>query len=446
VAFAHNFQARKFDTAAKWANVLTDEFSNQGVMEQELQIPSCLFGGPPVRDNLTKLGESQIGFMNIFARPLFEAVADILPSMHFAVDEILTNTAVWEDKIEGERVKLKKNPNLKLGLLSTSFAADPTPSPFSEGLTTVLATNNSSKWISVEENNRQDSNGSVPVGLPIPSSQPSSGAGLQETSQSRRGSGDASLTAILVTEKSNASDRPTKVGEQGSETRTTLPGERKDTLMKSSPKKSEGGKKSMRPVTAPSSNRRSQGKIPHLHNNSPFYRSSRLFEMDPDFDSAANLFPLPNTPSQSHSEVDLSLTANGNMDGPKSQRWDDNKTSGDSNISRSDASRDSNRRSEWWRQVSSRRRTRDVRNGEADARGQQKETMLDPAHSNATSDTTSPTMPSPGKSRTGKLKSFFKWKPKNNSDDEKHLSSFGSSSQLRTPPTSDPGHSANSDD
>ena len=202
----------------------------------------------------------------------------------------------------------------------------------------------------------------------------------------------------------------------------------------------------MRPVTAPSSNRCSQGKIPHSHHTSPFYRSSRPFDTGPDFDSATNLFPVPHAPSQSHSEVDLSQTANGNMNGPKSQQWEDNKTSGDSNISRSDASRDSNRRSEWWRQMSSRRRTRDLRNGEADARGQQKEMMLDPTHSNTTSDTTSPTMPSPGRSRTGKLKNFFKWKPKNHTDDEKQLSSFGSSSQLRTPPTSDPGHSANSDD
>jgi hypothetical protein len=426
-------------------------------MEQELRIPSCLFGGPPVRDDLIKLGESQIGFMNIFATPLFEAVADILPAMHFAVDEILTNKAVWEAKIEKERVKLKKNPNLKLGFLSASFAVDPTPSPLSGGPSkapTDLSvpvqaghvTNNLSKGISAEENSPGGSNGSVPMGLPISSSQRSSSAGLQETSQSRRGSGDASLTAILVTETSNASDRPAKGGEQGSEARTTLPGERKDTLMKSSSKRSEGGKKSMRPVTAPSSNRRSQGKIPHSHNNPPFYRSSRPFETGPDFDSATNLFPVPHAPSQSHSEVDLSQTANGNMDGPKSQQWEDNKTSGDSNISRSDASRDSSRRSEWWRQMSSRRRTRDLRNGEADARGQQKEMMLDPTHSNTASDTTSPTMPSPGRSRTGKLKNFFKWKPKNNTDDEKQLSSFGSSSHLRTPPTSDPGHSANSDD
>jgi hypothetical protein len=72
-------------------------------MEIELNIPTQLFGGPPVLDNVIKMGESQIGFMNIFARPLFEAVAHILPAMQFSVDEILANKSVWEKKIEKEK-------------------------------------------------------------------------------------------------------------------------------------------------------------------------------------------------------------------------------------------------------------------------------------------------------------------------------------------------------
>jgi hypothetical protein len=96
-------QARKFDVAAQWASILTDEFSNQGNMEIELNIPTQLFGGPPVLDDVVKMGESQIGFMNIFARPLFEAVAHILPAMQFSVDEILANKSVWEEKIQKEK-------------------------------------------------------------------------------------------------------------------------------------------------------------------------------------------------------------------------------------------------------------------------------------------------------------------------------------------------------
>lgn len=73
-------------------------------MELELNIPTQLFGGPPVRDNIVKMGESQIGFMNIFARPLFESVTAILPAMQFSVDEILNNKTVWQQKMDQAKV------------------------------------------------------------------------------------------------------------------------------------------------------------------------------------------------------------------------------------------------------------------------------------------------------------------------------------------------------
>ncbi|KAK5257605.1 3',5'-cyclic-nucleotide phosphodiesterase [Cryomyces antarcticus] len=115
--------ARKFDVAAKWSDILTDEFSNQGAMEKVLNLPTCLFGGPPVRDDIIKMGESQIGFMNIFARPLFEAVTDILPRMKFSVDELTLNKAVWEKKIEQERQRRKfESPRRNL---ETSTPASP---------------------------------------------------------------------------------------------------------------------------------------------------------------------------------------------------------------------------------------------------------------------------------------------------------------------------------
>ena len=154
---------------------------------------------------------------------------------------------------------------------------------------------------------------------------------------------------------------------------------------------------------------------------------------------------MPHTSSQCHSEVDLSHAANGNLDGSKNTQWDTAKVSADSTVSRSDTSRDSNRRSEWWRQMSSRRRTRDLRNGETDARGQQKETIPDLPDCNIVVNASPPSPPGRN-SRTEKLKSFFKRKPRNSNEQEKQLSSFGSSSQLRTPPTSDPGRSVNSDD
>lgn len=463
---AYNLKARKFQTAARWANILTDEFSNQGVMEQELQMPSCLFGGPPVRDDLIKLGESQIGFTNIFARPLFEAVADILPAMRFAVDEILTNKSVWEKKISDEKNKAKRHPGLSLGHLNPSFSVDPTPSPFSGGpfgskppppvaLPTAQLGRavQSSTWvIDTDDAGRRGSSGSFhgvlsnsrrsSVGVDK-GSRRSSGAGLagvrarENQSQSRRGSGDASLTAILVTQTPDAADIPENDAEQIASNHSPSPvGNRKDTMIKSSPKK----EKDTRPVTAPSQARRSQGKIASSQDTLFYLSSHRPLGTGPDFDSATNLFPVPLPSSQSQSEVDLSNTANGNFDGSKMQTWESNKLSNDSNLSRSDGSRDQHRRSEWWRPV---RKQREHRNGGYDTPVQQQETLLDPISAIPATDSHSPAT-SPGRtSRTGKLKSFFRRKSGRAADQEKQLSSHGSSSQI---PNSDPGRSLNSDD
>ena len=249
-------------------------------MEQELNMTSCLFGGPPVREDPIKLGESQIGFMNIFARPLFEAVTDILPAMSFAVDEILTNKAIWEGKIDDERQRKKKNPNLSLGLLTPGFAADPSPSPRSGGPIKAAASASSLQTVlgskqtkPAEPTDRRGSTGSIRAAtgsrksslVVDKDSRRSSTTGIpaqrgpvsrENQSSSRRGSADPSLTAILVTQTPNASDLYPKGLPPSSEDRSK--GERKDTLTNSSSNKKE--KDGVRPVTAPSQARRSQGK------------------------------------------------------------------------------------------------------------------------------------------------------------------------------------------
>jgi 3',5'-cyclic-nucleotide phosphodiesterase len=404
--------ARKFDTAAKWANILTDEFSNQGLMEEELEMPSCLFGGPPVRDDLIKLGESQIGFMNIFARPLFEAVTDILPAMRFAVDEILTNKSIWDEKIDEEKQRRKTKNPMHLGLLQASFVSDPTPSPFSGGPGKPNAIFPPPPTVP-DEAGRRGSTGSDQA---IPGSRRSSIAvalaSRENQSNSRRGSGDANLTAILVTHTPNAGDGNPRGSDAGNEERAKA--DRKDTLTRSPSKKK--GRDNGRPVTAPAPVRRSQ---------------------------VVELYPVQQSSPQSHSEVDLSQGANGNLEGSKLQKWESNKMSGESGATRSDVSRDSS----WWRQMSSKRRTtRDTRNGDHDI--PPKESMLNAPTSHPDSHAHSPAGLSPGKKHsTGRFKSFFKRKPKGQEEQGKQLSSFGSSSQLRTtPPTSDQGQSLNSDD
>ena len=85
--------------------ILTDEFSRQASMEQDLGIPSALFAAP-VRE-IIELGKSQIGFMNMFAIPLFQGVTDVMPGMEFCVDELDRNKSRWENKIAEEQSRVR---------------------------------------------------------------------------------------------------------------------------------------------------------------------------------------------------------------------------------------------------------------------------------------------------------------------------------------------------
>ena len=97
--------ARPWGVAEKWTYLLQKEFAKQGEMESAVGMETTLFGGPPELGNMLKLANGQIGFMTIFAHPLFNNVADIMPAMSFAADEILTNKGVWFTRAEKEKMK-----------------------------------------------------------------------------------------------------------------------------------------------------------------------------------------------------------------------------------------------------------------------------------------------------------------------------------------------------
>ncbi|EEP81816.1 conserved hypothetical protein [Uncinocarpus reesii 1704] len=95
--------ARPFYIAEKWTDILQLEFANQGRMEAEIGMETALFGGPPELGNFVKKANGQIGFMNIFALPLFDGVADVLPDMAFAANEIRRNKAIWQKLIDNHK-------------------------------------------------------------------------------------------------------------------------------------------------------------------------------------------------------------------------------------------------------------------------------------------------------------------------------------------------------
>lgn len=94
--------ARPWKIAEKWTKILQEEFANQGEMEKEVGMETALFGGPPELGNIYKLATGQIGFMSIFALPLFEGISDLLPQLQFTADHIRRNQAQWQEHANNE--------------------------------------------------------------------------------------------------------------------------------------------------------------------------------------------------------------------------------------------------------------------------------------------------------------------------------------------------------
>lgn len=95
--------ARPFDVSSTWARILMNEFARQGELEAELELPTCLFGGPPNKEDMLAAAQSQKGFMSLFGSPLFSGIADMMPSVKCAFDTLEANQDTWERKIAAEK-------------------------------------------------------------------------------------------------------------------------------------------------------------------------------------------------------------------------------------------------------------------------------------------------------------------------------------------------------
>lgn len=102
-------------------------------MEKDLGIESALFAAP-VRE-IIELGNSQIGFMNMFAIPLFQGVTDVMPAMGFSVDELHMNKSAWAEKIREEQARARRESDafaMNDGMFSPRSMSVVTPSDASQ--------------------------------------------------------------------------------------------------------------------------------------------------------------------------------------------------------------------------------------------------------------------------------------------------------------------------
>ncbi|KAI1429242.1 hypothetical protein F5Y12DRAFT_797491 [Xylaria sp. FL1777] len=102
--------ARKYDAALQWMNILCDEFSRQAAMEDEIGIQSSLIQ-PPKKD-FRSLATAQLGFVKLFAIPLFKGVAEVLPQMQYTVLEAEKNTGHFEKALEKIPVMAEESEKL----------------------------------------------------------------------------------------------------------------------------------------------------------------------------------------------------------------------------------------------------------------------------------------------------------------------------------------------
>jgi hypothetical protein len=122
---------RRHDAAIQWMKILSEEFSRQATMENELEIKTSLMSEPK-QDKLS-LTTSQLKFMNLFALPLFQGVADILPAMQYCVDELLLNKELFDRSLLDEQKRQSptepapRDNGLDLSPKSINFTTSPDP-------------------------------------------------------------------------------------------------------------------------------------------------------------------------------------------------------------------------------------------------------------------------------------------------------------------------------
>lgn len=111
---------------------LADETSRQASMENELGITSSLMATP--KKDLLSLSKGQLGFMKLFAIPLFQGVADIMPSMRYTVEELEANRNLFESGMQDE-----EDSNALRSLAAGDCEADANQTPETTIMTTPAA-------------------------------------------------------------------------------------------------------------------------------------------------------------------------------------------------------------------------------------------------------------------------------------------------------------------
>lgn len=110
-----HLQSRPIGVSQHWSSVLLEEWAKQASLEQDLSLPVSVVASA----DAALQAKGQIGFIDLFTKPLFEAVSDALPELQPYADSCVENQTIWKARLaeltekegdEGEAVRTLIQP------------------------------------------------------------------------------------------------------------------------------------------------------------------------------------------------------------------------------------------------------------------------------------------------------------------------------------------------
>ncbi|WWC85261.1 uncharacterized protein L201_000123 [Kwoniella dendrophila CBS 6074] len=87
---------RPIDVSQHWSSVLLEEWAKQASLESDLELPVSVVASA----DAALQAKGQIGFIDLFTLPLFEAVSEALPELQVYADSCADNRDVWQRRLD----------------------------------------------------------------------------------------------------------------------------------------------------------------------------------------------------------------------------------------------------------------------------------------------------------------------------------------------------------
>ncbi|WVW83390.1 hypothetical protein I302_105409 [Kwoniella bestiolae CBS 10118] len=87
---------RPIDVSQHWSSVLLEEWAKQASLESDLELPVSVVASA----DAALQAKGQIGFIDLFTLPLFEAVSEALPELAVYADSCADNRDIWQRRLD----------------------------------------------------------------------------------------------------------------------------------------------------------------------------------------------------------------------------------------------------------------------------------------------------------------------------------------------------------